>query len=174
MFHIGERVRAVREAKGLTQSYVADRLGVVQTTIGMYEKSADLKHSVIKKLANALEVEHRYLTGEDPTLEPLGVARVVRHESQRIFLASISGLADADREGYSRIKNHRAAPKTVQEWTEFREMLGDYFGGAPDRQPIPPQDDNSPPLAPTESGTAKKRMARVEPTALIERLRRVG
>ena len=64
MIDIGARIRAVREAKGLTQGHVASKLGVVQTTASVTEKSADLKHSVIRRISDVLEVSSAYLTGD--------------------------------------------------------------------------------------------------------------
>ena len=124
---IGERIRSVREAKGLTQGDVASRLGVVHTTVGDYERASDLKHSVIKKLADALEVNHNYLTGDDPELEPLDVAIVVRRESLRIFLDRTK-VKGRERRQFERVRDLPAAKTTIDGWRELRTLIHTFLG----------------------------------------------
>lgn len=172
MFHIGARVKAVRSAKALTQDDVAKRLDVTQPTIVMYERAADLKHSIILQLAEALEVHHNYLTGTDAALEPLGHERVVRRESQRVFLATSTDLSPEEPAQFRRIHDHPAAPTTVSGWRELRDMIREFLGSAPDSQPIPTT--NGAPTVSPDRTPGKKQMARIDPSALLVGIRRVG
>lgn len=172
MFHIGSRIRAVREAKGYTQGFVAERLGVVQTTIGMYEKAADLKHSVILKFAQALEVNHHYLTGDDLTLEAMGEIAAVKHESQRLFLAELPGMPDDERQQFERVRLHPLAPRTVIDWHRLRDLIYRFLGRNPDT-PIAAPDDSARQERPSMSPGAKKPMARMEASSIASRVRRI-
>lgn len=64
---IGERLRALREAQGLTQRELAQRVGVVASLISMIESGArpNPEYSTIKRLARALKVP---LSDLDPDL----------------------------------------------------------------------------------------------------------
>jgi transcriptional regulator with XRE-family HTH domain len=172
MADIGQRIRAVREAKGLTQVEVAQRLEVVQTTIGMYEKSADLKHSVIRQLAEILEVSTSYLTGDDPVLEPLGEWRVTRMESLRIFLRSHQSLTEEERLGFQRIQGHALAPATVAGWRSLRNMIRTYMDLPPDVESDGADEQQAVPA--TAFRLTRKRMAKATPQSMRLTLRRVG
>lgn len=60
----GERVKTIREEKGLSQSDVAKRMHVSQQAVAKYEKIVDLpKNSTLRKIADALGVTAYELTG---------------------------------------------------------------------------------------------------------------
>lgn len=66
----GDRIKAARKAKGLTQRELADKVGVKYSAIHKYEAGliVNLKRDIIAKLAEALEVKPSYLLGLDDTL----------------------------------------------------------------------------------------------------------
>lgn len=60
----GERVRTIREKKGLSQSDVAKRMHISQQAVAKYEKIVDLpKNSTLCKIADALGVTAYELAG---------------------------------------------------------------------------------------------------------------
>lgn len=58
----GQKLRAIRALRGITQAELADAAGVSQTAIAEYElDKRDLRASTIRKLCDALGVQVRYL-----------------------------------------------------------------------------------------------------------------
>ena len=54
-----DKIRAAREAAGLTQQQLADKTGVSQRTIASYESAGVIaRASTMKKLAKALDVSY--------------------------------------------------------------------------------------------------------------------
>lgn len=73
MTALPERLRALREKRGMTQRELADAIGVSRQAIGFYEsgeREPDL--TTIQKLAHALGTSVSYLVGEtdDPSPPP--------------------------------------------------------------------------------------------------------
>ena len=64
---LGEKIAALRKAKGMTQQELADKLNTTKQTIGKYEKGivSNLPLNRIRELADALDCEPSYLTGWD-------------------------------------------------------------------------------------------------------------
>lgn len=76
---IGERLKRLREIKGLSQNELAKRAGVHRPTISELEagRQQDVTVETAKRLARALGVSLGLLVGEDENaLEPAGVAMV--------------------------------------------------------------------------------------------------
>jgi transcriptional regulator with XRE-family HTH domain len=137
MQHIGQRMRAVRDAKGLTLQYVASRLGdVAHTTVHDHERSADPKHSTVLRIAEILEVAPAFLRGEDSTLETLGIERVVRRESLRVYCETHKVEA-SERTKLSRLQDFAAAPRAVDAWRVLHALIGVYSGRSPDAALLP-------------------------------------
>jgi len=66
MKEIGERLKKLREIKGLTQKQVAEAVGVSQQCLSLYEQGKGLKAAVLSKLADFFGVSMEYLFyGED-------------------------------------------------------------------------------------------------------------
>ncbi len=173
MIHVGERIRKVREAKRLTQTYVAERLNppVVQTTIGDIEKRPDLKITRAKEIAAILEIDDNLLTDDSSPLDQEDVSPVIRRQSLRRFMVQAK-LKPRERKQWESIVDHVLAASTIDGWHSLRDLIQRYLGGSPDRQAA------STPEAPSGPGNVdvKKRMARVAlPEQLTNRnLRRVG
>ena len=62
---IGENIKQLRLARGMTQEELANRLGVKKSAISKYEKGhvVNLKRSTIEKLAIALNVKPTTIMG---------------------------------------------------------------------------------------------------------------
>jgi transcriptional regulator with XRE-family HTH domain len=55
---VNEKIRSIREAKGLTQEQVAEKLGISSSVYGDIERGEnDPKLSKLKKIAEAFEIE---------------------------------------------------------------------------------------------------------------------
>ena len=55
---IGDRIRTIRLAKGLTQGQLADRADLKRSAIGNYENGVrEPKMSILRKIADALQVD---------------------------------------------------------------------------------------------------------------------
>jgi len=63
-----ERLRALRERKGLTQGEAAKKMGIVRTTYSNYEAgNREPDNDTLKKFAEFFEVSIDYLLGNDTT-----------------------------------------------------------------------------------------------------------
>jgi transcriptional regulator with XRE-family HTH domain len=65
MMTLGEKIRSIRKAKGMTQQELAEKLNTTKQTIGKYEKGivTNLPLFRINELARALSTTPAYLTG---------------------------------------------------------------------------------------------------------------
>lgn len=95
----GDRVRQIREAKGLTQPELAAKSGVKQSTISDIEKGKSKHPRGVAELARAMETNEHYLWGltddSAPAAErPQGVhLDRVRNSTQRSSAGAIAGDA---------------------------------------------------------------------------------
>lgn len=72
----GERLNALREAAGLSQAQVADKLGIAQRTYSHWERRAvALRHDQLEDLADALGITLAELVGA-PEAKPRGTGPV--------------------------------------------------------------------------------------------------
>jgi len=65
MSEMGNRIRDLRIAAGLTQEQLGEKVGLQKSAIAKYEngKTENMKRSVIKKMAEVLGVSPAYLMG---------------------------------------------------------------------------------------------------------------
>jgi transcriptional regulator with XRE-family HTH domain len=81
--NIGNRIVELRKAKNLSQSQVADKVGVSYAQIGRYEtKGAQPPAEVLKKIASALDSTVDYLVNgdnDDKAKNFLNDAEVIRY-----------------------------------------------------------------------------------------------
>ncbi len=60
----GQRIKEIRQEKGLTQSQLAEMLSTTQSTVGKYEREEiQLTVDTIIKICKVLEVSADYLLG---------------------------------------------------------------------------------------------------------------
>lgn len=80
MVDFGQRMRQLRQSKGLTQKQLASMLGLSKSVISAYETDLRLpSYDILIQLASIFSVTTDFLLG-------------IRHEA----VADISGLADSD------------------------------------------------------------------------------
>lgn len=71
MAEIKDRLRRLREEKGLVQEQVADALGVTKTAISSYERGARRpRFDMLDNLADFYDVDLNYLTGSSNERKP--------------------------------------------------------------------------------------------------------
>ena len=98
---IGMRIRECRVKKGMTQEALADILYAKKSTISEYENDKiDLKYSVLKEIAKALDTSVRYLSGEqdediDDEVMQMAIAlqQIKSKELRRVAIAQVKVLA---------------------------------------------------------------------------------
>ncbi len=137
-----DRLKGIREAKGLTLKDLAALCGVHFSRIARYEAGPDQPTSrSLEALATALEVSTDYLLGRDDPgrdeahLPPVRVAIV---QSLAVFLRGPS-VSDADARRLRRVAGHPAAPRSSAGWKALKEMmdLGERRTQAPRRHVKP-------------------------------------
>ncbi len=125
---LGKRIKGVREAKGFTLEYVAERSGVETSMLSRYESdSVDPPSMKLKAIATALEIRAGYLLGEIAEYEEISPKEVALRESLRLFLANKS-LPERKKKGYWRSVDLPQAPRTVQGWKELDELMHRILG----------------------------------------------
>jgi transcriptional regulator with XRE-family HTH domain len=146
--NFGQRLRAIREEKDLTLPELSKlaRLGVA--TLFRYQQMADpgaIAYDALGRLATALEVDVRCLTGENQELCALEPCKVASRESLRRFLDA-SAISPRLQRGLMRIQDDPAAPKTVSQWEDFWRLIQRFGGRSDPRQEVAPSSpDNAKP-----------------------------
>jgi transcriptional regulator with XRE-family HTH domain len=126
----GARLRALREAKALTLPQLSKRSRLGVATLFRYERMAApgaVAYDALVRLSDALEVDARYLTGEDRSLVALEASEVAARESLKRFLERMPA-AGRLRHGFCRIQDDPAAPRSVRQWDNFARLLGQVIG----------------------------------------------
>lgn len=78
MASIGERIKRIRNEKGLTQKELAKMLGTSQQNLAQYERNKrNPKYETVKKIANALEIDiyDLYISGDMTPREAMEILR---------------------------------------------------------------------------------------------------
>jgi len=68
---IGQRVKIVREARGMTQPDLAEKIGKHRATVARIETGVPISEGVLHSLAKALEVDYLSLTGHPDPLDSI-------------------------------------------------------------------------------------------------------
>ena len=97
---IGMRIRECRVKKGMTQETLADILYAKKSTISEYENDKiDLKFSVLKEIAKALDTSISYLSGEqdedidDVMQMTIALQQIKSKELRKVAIAQVKILA---------------------------------------------------------------------------------
>lgn len=103
---LGEKLRALRTARGMTQSQLADRLGISASAVGMYEQARrEPDNAMLAKLKTVFGVSTDCLLGLAP--EERGAVRDIGEvidefteilEEQQGLMFNGQPLSEADRE----------------------------------------------------------------------------
>ncbi|MES2621046.1 MAG: helix-turn-helix transcriptional regulator, partial [Bacteroidota bacterium] len=65
MTKLGERIKRIRELKGLNQKKIAVRMNISSQTYAVLEEAKNLKYSTVKKFCEAIEIDPSFLLAED-------------------------------------------------------------------------------------------------------------
>ena len=69
---IGENIRKLRHAQGLTQPEFAERIGVSRNSLSRYENgSSPISTDIIDRICQAFQVSYREIVGEEKMINPL-------------------------------------------------------------------------------------------------------
>ena len=117
-----DRLKALREAKELSQEQLGELAGLHHSVITKSEKGKNLPRSeALDKLATALDCTMDYLHGRGSQYESPAVAAA--HMAFDVFVEQ-HGLTDEQREQCRRVLVHPDAPKTASKWHSLAEILG--------------------------------------------------
>ena len=98
---LGKRIKECRLKKGMTQEALADVLYAKKSTITEYENDKiDLKYSVLKEIAKALDTSVSYLSGEqdediyDEVMQmTIALQQIKSKEFRKVAIAQVKILA---------------------------------------------------------------------------------
>ena len=97
---LGKRIKACRLKKGMTQEALAEILFTKKSTISEYENDKiDLKFSVLKEIAKALDTSISYLSGEqdedidDVMQMTIALQQIKSKELRKAAIAQVKILA---------------------------------------------------------------------------------
>jgi len=125
-----DRLRDLREAKGLSQEKLATMAGVSQSIIAKAEKGRSVRGDVLDKLACALDCTMDYLYGRGGEYDDPSTAAV--HMAFDAF-ARGANVTDEQRARCRRALKHPDAPKTANAWQSLAEMIELSIGPASSR-----------------------------------------
>jgi transcriptional regulator with XRE-family HTH domain len=134
--NFGQRLQAIRDAKGLTLPELSKRSLLGVATLFRYqqlENAGTIAYDALVRLASALEVDVRYLIGENQELSVLDPAAVASRESLRRFIDAAS-ISPRQQRGLMRIQDDPAAPKTISGWKNFWRLVQCFRGKDPYRE----------------------------------------
>jgi len=124
---VGSKIKALREAKGLTQIDLVKKSGISRATIQSYEKNdASITISVIEKISKALDVDVSYFLSpsQSPSVSKLSPSHQVVDEVQQRSTITVNYypniLASA---GFGAL-NHDTSTKTLELEEGFLMALG--------------------------------------------------
>ena len=95
---LGQRIRDLRKRNGLTQTDLANKIGLQFGTVSKYEKDEiSIPAENLSKIADVLDTTTDYLLGRNTTInEPIALAASTKNK------IDISGVSDEDRKAIER------------------------------------------------------------------------
>ena len=121
----GERLTALRKARGLTQVQLADRIGSTQRAVSRYETVADRAPApVLARLAQALAVSTDELLGVKRTRAAAGLTN--DPEARRLWkkFQQVMALPEKDRRAVIRLVNSLVTAKAPARDRDPRRAIG--------------------------------------------------
>lgn len=116
-----DRLKALREAKGLSQEQLGKQAGLHHSVITKSENGKNAPRSQgLEKLAEALDCTIDYLHGRGKDYQSPTAAAA--HMAFDVFVTQ-QDLTDEQRERCRRASRHVDAPKTAKAWRSFAEMI---------------------------------------------------
>ena len=128
---IGERIKIIRKDKKISQSELANKMGISQQSISQFEKSDNLKYDTLKRIAEALGISEKQFINIDfenyyARLESNEIYEVNCDASEIQKLEGYTILStESDGEGFT-VKAFREI-SGVKIFREFRCEKGIYY-----------------------------------------------
>lgn len=104
---MGEKIKKIREEKGMTLEELGNKVGVGKSTVRKWENGmiANMRRDKIAKLANALDCSAAYLMGWDDTMSTPTYPNIYPIATQRLpvlgkIACGVPKYANEDRESY--------------------------------------------------------------------------
>lgn len=100
MMDMGQKIKTLREQKGMTLEDLGNKVGVGKSTVRKWETGiiANMKRDKIAKVANALDVEPAYLMGWEDNLTDDNADLIPDILSDSILIEHIMKLKQLNRE----------------------------------------------------------------------------
>lgn len=135
---LGQRIRAARLAKGMTQEELGQLLGVEKSAVAKYENGriVNLKQTTLKKISEILEIPASEMIVGDEAQQGQGVKNAVS-DSHGIFAENLRYYISKSGRTQSEIADTLGIPlMTFNDWVRGKtypridklEMLSQYFG----------------------------------------------
>ena len=95
--HIGQKIKKLRELKNLTQSHLADELGVTQSAYSKIEQGeTEVSYSRLEKIASVLGMKPEELIAFNESM----VFNVMHNQTGQGFVISNNAISDVERKLY--------------------------------------------------------------------------
>ena len=95
--HIGQKIKKLRELKNLTQSHLADELGVTQSAYSKIEQGeTEVSYSRLEKIASVLGMKPEELIAFNESM----VFNVMHNQTGQGFVISNNAISDGERKLY--------------------------------------------------------------------------
>ena len=79
---INQRIKTERKSQGYTQEFIADALGMRESTYSQMERSGKVSAETLLKIANILNVDIRYFLYGDEAYSPKQIAKTNDYTAQ--------------------------------------------------------------------------------------------
>ena len=130
MVAVGLRLRDLREAKGFSLEYVAEKSDVSISTVSRHERALVSGNvSAIRRIAEVLEAPVSYFHGEPSELEALTPDQVAARTSVNLFLQAHPELSREERTACLDASRNREAPKNFEAWERIGRIVRSVQGG---------------------------------------------
>jgi transcriptional regulator with XRE-family HTH domain len=95
--HIGQKIKKLRELKNLTQSHLADELGLTQSAYSKMEQGeTEVSYSRLEKIASVLGMKPEELIAFNESM----VFNVMHNQTGQGFVISNNAISDGERKLY--------------------------------------------------------------------------
>jgi len=114
----GAKIRKLRKEKGLSQTELAEQVGMNSNHLSRLERGAGLPSTeILKRLAQTLETSVDYLLSEEATEPPTAEVRIESKAlAERVRL--IEGLDSEDQEAVFRVIDSMLTKKKMRQFLE--------------------------------------------------------
>ncbi len=127
MTKIATKIVNLREVKGLTQSYLAERVPIQKSYLSRIEKGTNynIGRKILRGLANTLDVSIDYLENDQMDESNRSWEKVATDESLALFLRKVT-LTEKERIRLRKISFTESAPRSLEEWQRLWNNLSIY------------------------------------------------